>query len=587
MHRVRRPRALVLPAIVGLCLLPALGQAQRQPAPASERSDATCTLTAFRVRADFEAVLNAGDGWAGGTNEAVTLEADRPFRLRVELETADAAEQARRFWLQYRRNHGPWTDLPAADFPYPLGVTPPISVVANGEYAPGEATADLLAGATAPFRAGTGLVLEATTPTWQGGRVHGEWEWPLVIRRFSDGAATSETGDVFELRMAGTPGACASVASPRLTLAVPPGLLGGTFVETPGPIGPWQAANGDLYFTIEPAETTNVLMMVKSSDGGRTWREVDGARRPVTGDLEGVAATFDGDTVHILHQTSEDVWHHAFRTSDHPTHPDTWAIRDERLASPVEPPTQVAALAARSDGSLVGVYGGPDRLHVRIRGADGTWGEEAIVDAGSGPRLSGPMAVTGRDDVVHLAYTGHDGTAWYRTVAADGTLGARQRVSDRLARGSGDVGSVLPLVYLPEDDTLVVIYRTADGRLRARRAVAGAPLGEERVVTDRVVVQNAVDADQTGADAIALDGAAHVLFIDAASGSLFHTSSDPDGSWRDAVLQQDDVDAQWVRGQAVRRADGTTVYGYVFDAGSNGGSGMNRYGEVAPAAAVR
>ena len=37
-------------------------------------------------------------------------------------------------------------------------------------------------------------------------------------------------------------------------------------------------------------------------------------------------------------------------------------------------------------------------------------------------------------------------------------------------------------------------------------------------------------------------------------------------------------------GRPVRRADGILVYGYVYDAGSNGGSGLNRYGEVEPGA---
>lgn len=552
-------------------------------APAAGNNTAHCTVTGFRVRSDFEAGLNVDTGWAGAANESVVVHADQPFRVRMELETTGTTGQPRRFWLQYRHNGGDWNDLQAADFPYPL-VTPPISVVTNEEYRPGEATDDLLPGSDAPYRPGVGVVLEATTPTWiQGaGRTQGEWEWPLVIRRFADEAATNEAGDTYELRMADTSGACINAVVAKLTVAVPASLLGGTFVETPGPIGPWQASNGDLYFVMEPAETGNVLMVVKSGDGGRSWREVDGAHRPAADDLEGFATVLAGDTVHMLHQTSDDVWHHAFRTSDHPTAPDTWVIRDELVASPAEPPTQVAALAARSDGSLVGVYGGPEQIHFKVRSPAGQWGQETVIDAGTGPRLSGPMAVTGRDDVVHLAYTGHDGTAWYRTIGTDGQLRPRQLVSDTLGVSESDVGSVLPLVYLPDTDTLMVLYRSADGRLRERRSVAGAPLGKVNAVTDRIVVQNAVDSDQAGADAIALDGTAQVMFIEKDTGTLFHTRTDADGNWQPATLQVDDIDAQWVRGQPVQRADGRTVYGYIYDAGSNGGSGLNRYGEVAP-----
>lgn len=541
-----------------------------------------CTLTAFRVRSDFEAGLNADTAWAGAANESVTISADLPFRIRLEVEADDAPGTPRRFWLQYRHNGGEWLDLHSAEFPYPL-MAPPISVVANEEYVPGEATTDLLPGSQAPFRPGAGIVLDSSTPTWASGQVHGEWEWPLVVRRFADGARSNETGDTYELRVVDTSGACTSAVAPTLAVAVPDGHLGGTFVETPGPIGPWQASNGDLYFVLEPAETSNVLMVVKSGDGGRSWHEVDGAHRPVADDLEGFATVPAGNTVYMLHQTSDDVWLHAFNTSDHPTRPDSWAVRDELVASPEEPPTQVAALAARSDGSLVGVYGGPDRIHLRIRTPDGRWGPENVLDADTGPRLSGPMLVTGRKDIVHLAYTGHDGTAWYRTIGTDGQAGVRQQVSDRLGTGEGDVGAVLPLVYLPRTDTVMVVYRQADGRLRERRSVAGGPLGKERVVADRHVVQNAIDSDQAGADAVALHDAAHVLFIESHTGQLFHAATDDQGNWQPATLQvHDDIEAQWVRGQPVRRADGTLVYGYVYDAGSNGGSGMNRYGEVAP-----
>lgn len=576
MHRSITRAPLVLAIAMAAAALPV------QATDTSITTDSpTCALTAYRVRADFEAALDADRDWAGAVNENVTVTVDTPLRIRMELETRDGNTPLRRFWLQYRRNGGAWQDMPAADHPYPLGNTPPVSVVMNEEYGLEEPTGDLLAGSDLPFQAGVGIVGQATTPSWRGGAHHGEWEWPIVIRRFSDNAVFNEDGDTFELRMADTSGACTG-RMPNLTLAVPAGHLGGTFVETPGPIGPWQASNGDLYFTIEPSETTNMMMMVKSSDGGRSWREVDGAHRPRTGDLEGVAAAFAGDTVHVLHQTSDDVWHHAFHTSDHPTRPDTWAIRDARLASPMEPPTQVAALAARTDGSLVAIYGGPEQIHVRIRSTQGQWSEETIIDADTGPRLSGPMAVRGAGDAVHLAYTGHDGTAWYRKLGADGTPGPREQISGAMGRSSSDVGAVLPLVYLPDSDTVVIVYRTADGRLFERSSVAGAPLGAEVLVTDRIVLQNAVDADQTAADAIALDGTAHVIFIEKDSGHLHHTHRDRSGRWHPATRQQGDVEAQWVRGRAVRRADGTQVYGYVFDAGSNGGSGENRYGEVAP-----
>jgi hypothetical protein len=457
--------------------------------------------------------------------------------------------------------------------------SPRVSVVASTGYRHGEATTDRLAGSRAPFAGGAGIGFADRTPPAAGEGGQSEWEWPLVIRRFADGAVMNRDGDLFEFRMAAADGSPVAGDHPALRLAVPDGHLGGTFVETPGRIGPWQAANGDLYFLMEPAETFNVLMTVKSSDGGRSWREVDGDHRPATNDLEGFASTQVGDTIHMVHQTSDAVWYHAFRTSDHRAEPDTWSVRDEWVAAPAEPPTQVADIAVRSDGSILVVYGGPEKIHYKTRSPAGEWGEETVIDAEVARGLSGPMMVRGADDVIHLAYTGSDGTAWYRRLDPHGELTARELLATGLGTGSEDVGSILPLVYLPEGNTVSLIYRLASGLLQERRSVAHGPLTEALAVTDRAVVQNAVDADQTGADAIADGESIHVLFIDQESRQIFHTHRDRDGHWAAATRQTEGVTAQWVRGARLVHGE-TRVYGYVFDAGSDGGSGKNRYAQI-------
>lgn len=83
--------------------------------------------------------------------------------------------------------------------------------------------------------------------------------------------------------------------------------------------------------------------------------------------------------------------------------------------------------------------------------------------------LSGPTMATGPDDVVHLAYTAGDGTARYRW----------------------------------------------------SEAVRVAP---------QVAVQNAVDSDQVGADAIVDGDTLHVVFSEAATGRLMHVAG-RDGAW--------------------------------------------------------
>jgi hypothetical protein len=406
-------------------------------------------------------------------------------------------------------------------------------------------------------------------------------EFPLVVRYFYDGPAMHEAGDTFEFRLLDSRGEPVPAASnPVVTLAVPERHLGGVFVETPVRLGPWEASNGDLYFLMEPSETDNRMMAVKSTDGGATWREVDGGNRPRTGDLEGVGQAFVDDRIHTLHQTSDHVFYHLFRTSDHPTQPDTWEITDERLASPVEPPVQVADIAVRSDGSVVGVYGNLDRVLVRTRSPQGQWSAETVVDADIDRDLSGPVIALGADDTVHFAYTGIDGTAWYRQILSNGDLTPGQQLASGLGTRVEDAGGILPLVYLPESDTVSIIYRLDNGELWERRANGAGVLSEPVQVTSRAVVTNASDAEQVGADAIGYGRSVHVLFIEQDTGRLFHTSRGPEGSWSEPSLEIDGANVMWVRGAVVKQGTEGAAYGYVYDAGSFGGSGMNKYAEV-------
>lgn len=751
-----------LSAFSGVFIL--TGCSSSEPATADRPSVTGDQQTAFRVRSDFTADLNADQGWAGDLNENVTINVEEPFRIRFELESVAEASRERRFRLQYRHNSGAWRNVDAQKFPYPereleldfkndevgeapddwrlvqgnasdmevaaseeqpflqvrtgqepllsLGLyeasweptefaaeirlpdgnqsgagiifgyvdpenycrvyldaggairvsrlvdgkettiteqktriasgqwleveievgggeaeiefeddaltftanlgavippsaigfyvpanstaefkefgvrgepsTPRVSIIDSDAYENGDETSDLLAGSSSTFVGGAGVSLAAETIQSIGGSGQSEWEWPLAIRRFSDGAVTNDEGDTFEFRMTDEDDRpIASENNPVVTVSVPPRLLGGTFVETPGRIGPWEASNGDLYFMMEPAETYNVLMVVKSTDGGATWQEVDGENRPSADDLEGFATDLWKDTIYMLHQTSDEVWLHSFRTSDHPTDPDTWDVRDELVVEPEEPPTQVASLVVHSDGSMVGVYGGPEKIHYKTRSTDGTWGKETVIDADIPQAvLSGPQTVLGEDDVVHLAYTSGDGTAWYRRIRPDGTLTYREQLATDLGTTENDVGSILPLVFIPETNTVVVIYRLATGRLWERRVTDHGPPGEPVRVSDRDVVQNVVDSDQTGADAIADGTTVHVLFIEQGSGSIFHTYSNETGVWQPSTLEIDGIRGQWVRGTRLTRGEGDKAYGFVYDVGSNGGTGMNRYGEI-------
>jgi hypothetical protein len=713
---------------------------------------------AFRVRSDFAAALNADQGWAGALNENVTIPADRPFRVRLEVEQPSHMAVRAPFRLQSRRNGGDWTGVEAHDFPHPVreleldfakrevgatpegwslangdaggmtvasvgqekvlraratrefltglyaapwaatefaatfrlpagnrtglgfvfgyvdagnhwrvfldpgartirvsrfvngteavareiratitldqwhdieiqtedekvevtyedqgleftvelgtvlppsqfGIhvpannvvefrkmtvagearTPRVSIVSCPAYANGAATANLLTGSSATFQAGAGISSAERTPSWSATGSHAEFEWALVIRRYADGAVANDEGDTFELRMVDAGGAVvAGSRNPVIRLTIPPGHVGGTFVETPGRIGPWQARNGDLYFIMEPAETDNVFMMIKSTDNGVSWREIDGANRPETNDLESVDARQVGDTIHIIHQVTNAARYHSFRTSDHLTQPDTWGVRDEP-ATRASSVAQSATLTVRSDGSMVAFYTA-DTVHYNIRSSGGTWGTDTALDPGVAPKSAGPKAVLGARDTVHVAYYGVDGTIWYRRLLRDGALTRPQQLASGLATTRAEYGAVLPLVFIPRTNTVVIIYRQTDGRLWERRVVDDGALTPAVQVTDRVVIQDAVDSQQPAADAV-LDGeTVRVLFVGETSRSIFSTHDS--GGWQPSILRVDKILGSWIRGNVYTRADGMRVYGHIYDAGSDGGAGMNRFAEV-------
>jgi hypothetical protein len=263
---------------------------------------------------------------------------------------------------------------------------------------------------------------------------------------------------------------------------------------------------------------------------------------------------------------------HAFRTSDHPSAPDTWVARDE-LAATADSFAQAATMVVRSDGSMVAFHVGQARIHMAVRSAEGAWADAGVVDTD----VAGPSAVVGSDDVIHVAYYGLDGTLWYRRVLKDGQRTERQRLAEGAGVSRAVYGAVMPLVFLPESNEVAVLYRLDDGFIWERRVSAGGVLSDPVRVTDRRVVTDAVDSQQPGADVVAEGGVLHVLFIDEETRSIFSTHNR--GGWQRPVQRVGDIEGSWVRGNVIASRDGARVYGFVYDAGSKGGAGMNRYGE--------
>jgi len=511
------------------------------------------TWSAYRLRADAELPLNFDHGWAAPENQGARLPYDQPFRLRIEVAGATGLNELR---LQARFEGGDWQFVGLSAFPYPLYATPPVSLITEAGYAMGEEAEDLLAGSRAEHEDGIGLVGVSSTPLFHLEEGSMEWEWPLIIRRFADGPSFQPDDAVFEIRvvdMAGKP--LPGMTPVAVEMFAPDGHLGGTFVETPARIGPFQSTQGTLYFLMEPTETDNRFMMMASHDFGRSWRELDGANRPQIGDLEGVGAVFQDGVIHIVHQISEAVYHHAFATDDLAETANQWLIDSALIAEHTEPPTQVAAIRALPNGELLAVYGNATGGVLSRGSAKGVWAtEERSLERSGVTGLSGFQMETLDNGVGFVVYTAEDGSGWLWQRSSRGGMAAWMMVSDTLGVEDEANGAFLPVLVTPTRDA-VLLYRKADGSLWERRFSNRDGLSLPRLVTAGPVVTSAVDSDQVGADAVIHGETIHVLFIDEATRSLNHTFSAQAGEWTQPRVVIDGIDAAWVRGAILRNGD--------------------------------
>jgi len=208
---------------------------------------------------------------------------------------------------------------------------------------------------------------------------------------------------------------------------------------------------------------------------------------------------------------------------------------------------------------------------------EGIWADPIEIDSNMGPDLSGPVLVSGDDDIVTMAYTGRDGSGFVRYLYPDGSLSPRVLFSSNLGSNDEENGAILPLVNFPESGATAVLYREQDGMLYERRFTRDGGLSVPAQVSTLPVITSAVDSDQVGADLIRHGSTLHLLFIEAQSRSIFHSRSDQPGIWSEPQPVIEGIDGAWVRGSVQVDAAGNPVYGFVYDAGSRGGSGFNRY----------
>jgi hypothetical protein len=552
--------------------------------------------TAFRIRrTDNEGLNTAFDAGDPAENTNATIDAGVRFRVRFEVDETAGEGVNVTYKIQYNKNTTGWNDMRAID---DAGGTEPIEVTWSSQYADGDATTDLLTTAASTFEAGVGVEGNITSNTVSPDATHTELEYCIMMHGVYQNNAQNSDGDTFELRLIESDDTVfSSYTNPTITLNMPTGFMGGSYVETPGRIGPWRDGNGNLYVVLESSPGNRRLVVVKSTDGGDNWTIQDGANAPTETDIEAADSVQVGDTIHIAVQTGSDVTYHTFRTSDHATNPDTWGITDDAVASSLTAPSnQIVALEVRSDGDVVVFYthagGANTSLYYKIDpgGGGGGWGSEQTADAESSFDCTGVVAIRGESDKIHIFYKmlGASGPIYHRSLSSADSLSGRETVdSDTGTTSPDDRVALCEAVYWDNSgvEEIMVVYKDADDKLYSVVVSDDGTPDSAKAASDNTVRFDQIGSDQPCATLCNNDSTAYIFYSDNASADIFRDEAENDGGWGTDVEEQDAVQCQWIRAMSFTHSagnGGATVVGYVWDFGgiaSAGETGQIRYDE--------
>lgn len=564
---------------------------------------AVSNQTHFRIRSGDSVGLNADTGWAAIEDANATIGRGIRFRIRFKLTVGGGGAQ--NLCLQVRRNGGTYVDVHTTT---PLGgtATPPSLVNTSSQFSDGAATStELLTNGGGTYISGVGDVNNVLSTTLASGE-ETEVEFCLQIMATYDGENEVVAGDTLEYRVVnGTIGSNSPFGGtyviPVITVADTFGYIGGTPIESPCRFGPYKDSNGNLYMVHEFADTNAVIAVRKSTDGGNSWRVVDGANNPTTADWEGGDVWQDGDTLHILY-VRDNALYNTFRMSDHPTNPDQWGVIAQTASGGTftDAANQQGALVARSDGTVVAVWSQNNTLDgvwYNIRSSGGTWGTPTEIDT-EAVAFTGVYCVLGEADTTHIFYRFDplDGTStaiiYHRTLSAADSLSGRQAVVSNIwSQSGGDNDADCPMlepVYYDDGgvEVVVVAYQKANqGQLFSRH------LRDGTLQTEQTLTAVGIDTDRADNNipigSLCVDPATktvHALFaLTSNPANMSRDLNVDEGGWgTDTALDTAIVDFQYIRARVITHSaanGGDKVIGYIYDDGGGGGAGQLWYEE--------
>ena len=377
----------------------------------------------------------------------------------------------------------------------------------------------------------------------------------------------------------------ADVVTPPPTGGLP-GSIAGIEPEAHSHVPPYADGNGNLYRVTEeyysPVPNYNSPRMMRSADGGRTWSEVDAANRPTDRDLEGSWLLQSGTSLVYVHTNGARVTYSEFLTSDAPTTPDRWVVRNERGITGLAAGSRQWACAARTRDGRTWVFfsdtvvGGNMQLAFMRRNAAGSWTPKTRISTDAESLAGASCVVDPATDVTHVVY--HDYArkqVLARTLSPGGELSPAVRV-DTTGTSTATLNYhavTNPVVYSFGGSTvLTAMYASASG-VRAVSVVDGV-VGAEEVVDPAAPLISPPNTDKnTGNDGpvmhLAVDGSTvHAVWAVASTGDVWHSRRPHGGAWTTPVRLVDSGagHVSWLYSN-VLRLGGVGVLGYTYDLG--------------------
>jgi hypothetical protein len=546
-------------------------------------TDPTWNQEYWQIRSGDTVGLNVDSGWAAAENIDATIGTGSLFRIRFKVRDS-TGDYAVGVIVKLQVNDGSgWVDCDISN-----GTTvPPALVVDSAQFTHGDATSTELLTSTTTYVNGEGLDTSITSGSVSAGNsLETEFEYCIMLMSFFDGPDQNQASDTLDFRLVESTGTIfgGTYDNPTITVSETAGYVGGCMVEAPGRVGPFCDSNGNLYLIIEPSHNTpyNLMSVIKSTDGGDTWREIDGTNRPTTDDLEGVDAVLYDQILHIVHHDGPTVVFHQFHTSAAASNADTWQTTDESITSGMTATDEFCAVAYRSDDTVVAFYsrndGTNDRLYYKIRSSGGTWGSENGLDTTASVNFGGVMCVReAGSDIIHVAYkdqTNHD--LWHKSLSAADSLSARESLTTDASTENCPMTCMVAWEDGSDEKVMVCYVDESELKLKSRIITNDGTPGTEQTASDNQVVEDQGTSRQPVADTANDGSTVWLLYADLTDQDLYRDENANGAGWGTDVEERDEISADWVRAQVFTHSGGNggaKVLGYIVDEGAGGGTG--------------